>query len=121
MRLFYDLIYHDFLNLFKILLRFKKSQCIKGSYCSNYCFPFYRFDDQEYQIFIVRMLSMLEVRKFKRNAVLYDELDEVTEAFFVIEGNFAVGYDINQKKYLKYKYFPPFIIGGFNLISHSRS
>lgn len=53
------------------------------------------------------MLSMLEVRRYEKHQIIYDELDEITEINFVIEGIFAVGYEINQKKNYRYKYRPP--------------
>ena len=64
---------------------------------------------------------MLEVRQHKGYKIIFEELDEVTEIFFVIEGTYAAGFELNNQKFFKYKYFSKSIIGGFNVIAHVRS
>ena len=54
-----------------------------------------------YLIISLKQTIYFFVRKKKYDFVIY------SPSYFVIEGTFAVGYEINQKKNYRYKYKPP--------------
>lgn len=50
------------------------------------------------------MVENLEPRFFKIGKIIINELDEVMEFYFVLKGNFNVGYEINKKRYYRIKF-----------------
>ena len=47
---------------------------------------------------------MLEPRFFKSQKIIYDELDEVRELYFVMKGSFDIGYEINNRKIYRLRF-----------------
>lgn len=64
---------------------------------------------------------MLQVRRFFRNEILFDELEEVSEAYFLNEGTIDVGYMLNNVKFYKFRLTFPFMINMMNLVAKIRS
>jgi len=78
---------------------------------------------------MIDILKSLEPRRYIEGDVIYHELEEILEMTFVMNGGFAVGYEINkQTKYklrfvnMKTGYFKVnAIFGGFNCLFFKRS
>lgn len=64
-------------------------------------FPFYDWDNQDYQNFMVAMIRSLETRYFHPQQVICKELEQALEFYFVQQGRYNVGYEIN--KIIKYR------------------
>ena len=47
-------------------------------------YPFYEYKDNEYQEFIIDLIQELEPRYFAPWTVIYQELDECLEMYFVL-------------------------------------
>lgn len=56
-----------------------------------------------YRDFMYSILSSLEPICFKRNEILYDELDEFHSVIYIMNNEYHVGYTINKKQYFKIK------------------
>ena len=64
-------------------------------------YPFYDWNNAVFQSFMLRILENLEERFFKANEIIYRELDESQEMYFVQSGRYSVGFEIN--KTIKYR------------------
>lgn len=53
--------------------------------------------------------------------MIYNELDEVLELYFVQSGTFDVGYTINAQKVFRIRYGSKNVIGAFNIFFGVRS
>ena len=69
----------------------------------------------------MQLITGLEPRYFKPHTLLYEQLDEVNEFYFVRKGFFDVGYEINNKKVYKMRFGPKNVIGAFNVMFNMRS
>lgn len=49
------------------------------------------------------ILSSLEPIKFKKDEILYDELDEFHSVIYVMNSSYHIGYTINKHLYFKIK------------------
>ena len=142
LRIFHDFLYRDFFGDFDKFLRFrtdhnpfaeelaKKRHLQKmGKFPKSdqhfkqfQRYPFYSYRDAEYSNFILALMQTLEPRFFKKQEIIFNELDEVGELYFVLEGNFDVGYEINNKKIYRLRFKgKKNIIGIFNVITNIRS
>lgn len=60
-------------------------------------FPFMTFEnDDRYLKFMTQIMRKLESRFFMESDVIYKELDQCLEVYFVLEGKYNVGYEINK-------------------------
>ena len=64
---------------------------------------------------MINILNALEVRSFKQNEVISNELEESLEILFVQQGKYDVGYEINKKAFYRRQFGPSTIIGGFEV------
>lgn len=49
------------------------------------------------------ILSSLEPINFRKNEILYDELDEFHSVIYIMSAMYHIGYTINKKQYFKIK------------------
>ena len=47
---------------------------------------------------MVKLMRNLEIRKFRANEMILNELEECDEILFVQSGRYAIGYEINKQK-----------------------
>ena len=59
------------------------------------------------------LLKSLEPNRYKKNEIIYEELDEVSEVTYII-GSFFVGYSINRRMLFRLKQ-SNIDIGGYSL------
>jgi len=55
------------------------------------------------------------MRFYEKNEIIANEMDESLEVLFVDKGKYNVGFEINKLKFLKRKFGPSTIIGGFEI------
>lgn len=136
LRIFHDFLFSDFMHDFKKMFRFKRTETgQKGAnafietlrtksqyaYQKDASYPYYSCQDSLYQNFMVDILRTLEPRFFKAKAMIYNELDEVNELYFIQRGTFDVGYCLNRKTYLRFRFGAKKVIGAFNIFFEIRS
>ena len=63
----------------------------------------------------------METRYFDAQEVIYKELEECNDIIFVQKGSFNIGYEINKKIKLRYRFGPRNYIGAFNVCFYKRS
>ena len=78
-------------------------------------FPFYSWDDLEYQYFMMDFFRLLENRCFNAREQILGELEECQDLLFVQKGLYVVGYEINKVEKLKLLFGERTTIGGFNM------
>ena len=61
-------------------------------------FPFMTLEDNLYSNFITKFLGILEPRRFQSQQMIYQELDTPGEFYFIMEGKYDVGYNMNRQK-----------------------
>ena len=83
-------------------------------------YPFYTLENEMYESFIIMFLNLLEVRMFEPGQLIADELDECQEMLFIEAGIYSVGYWINNKPKLRFRFGVPTVIGGFQLSYNRR-
>ena len=66
-----------------------------------------------YAEFMTQLMKNLEIRYFKLGQVLSEEQDECLEVYFVQQGRYNVGYEINRKRRLRKQFGPSTIIGAY--------
>ena len=66
------------------------------------------------------MLKMLEPISYEPNELMFDEMEEFTEVVFLLEGEFKIGFRINQKEIYVLR-ADNVMIGGYNVMFNSRS
>jgi len=86
MRIIKDYLYHDFLKDFQKLFRFKKNKFRLGMFDRYKLYPYYTYFDHDYEMFILNLVIKLEPRFFAPKTIIYQELDESLEMYFVLKG-----------------------------------
>ena len=66
------------------------------------------------------IMQYLEPRQFETNDIIYNELETVSELYFVMEGRFDIGYIINREAKYRLQFGDRAVIGGFNLVYDKR-
>jgi len=69
---------------------------------------------------MMEMLKMLEPISYEPNELMFDEMEEFTEVVFLLEGEFKIGFRINQKEIYVLR-ADNVMIGGYNVMFNSRS
>ena len=62
---------------------------------------------------MITFLNLLEVRMYKPQEIIVDELSECDEMLFVESGVYSVGYLINNKIKIRKRFGATTVIGGF--------
>lgn len=60
-----------------------------------------------------KIMNMLEIRFFKKNEIIVEEMDESLEVLFVEKGIYEVGFEINNRKFFESQFGMSTNIGGF--------
>ena len=58
--------------------------------------PFYTWESELYREFMLSVLGLLEPRYEKSGNVIYKQVEEVEEMFFVMSGSINVGFEYNR-------------------------
>ena len=114
MRIFTDFLFKDFLIKYKKFFIFQNLQS-KNSHA------YYNWQNQDYQNFMMFFLRILEPIQLKKGMILIKEMDSVNEAYFFMDGQIDVGYEVNLKKFYKIRFRGNFQIGGFECSYNRRS
>ena len=61
----------------------------------------YVWEDKVYRDFMFNILSNLEPISFKKNEILFDELDEFNSVIFIMKCKYKIGYSINKTQYFR--------------------
>ena len=72
-----------------------------------------------YRNFIFNMLNRLEPYMYRKNEIIFEELDEIREVVFIM-GQYHVGYSINKKSMFRLKQ-SNLDIGAFGITFNKRS
>ena len=60
------------------------------------------------------VLKNLEPRFEPAGSILFEELDEINEIFYVSKGQVDIGYELNKAKKFVIRYTDKTVIGGYN-------
>lgn len=117
-KLYSEFLYHDFLQKFRDTFRIPKT--------SNQLFGsnsvYYTWEDQNYREFMIDLLSNLEPRREKKGSILFQELEEISEIFFVSQGTVDIGYELNRQRKFVLRYSDKKVaIGAYNCSFNTRS
>lgn len=64
---------------------------------------------------MIQIMKSLDIRHFKENEIIIEELDECREVLFVLEGKYNIGYQINNIQSYRKQFGPSTVIGGFQM------
>lgn len=67
------------------------------------------------------MIEYLEPTPYAPNQCIVNELDECLEIYFVLSGKFDVGYNINNRRYYRLRFYQGRMINAFNVHFDRRS
>jgi hypothetical protein len=81
---------------------------------------FFKWDNEEYQSFMIQILKSLEPRRFEKMEIIYLELDEVNELSFIEQGEYDLGYEVNKVEKYKMRLGSGTVIGAFNICFNKR-
>ena len=71
---------------------------------------------------MIELLKNLEPRREKKGSVLFEELEEITEIFFISQGTIDIGYEINKTTKYVLRYSDKKVaIGAYNCSFSTRS
>ena len=113
-RIVTDFLFHKFIVRFRDLFRFRMWK-------SNTKYKFYTYDDQVFSEFILNYLQRLSPRYIEKGERLFLEQEEVDEIIFVMQGTYAIGFEINKKEKMVIRQGQVGIIGGFECAYGRRS
>ena len=65
-------------------------------------------------------MQNLEVRYFNAGEMIYHELEECNEAYFVVQGTYNVGYEVNKHQRYRKQFGPSTAIGVYNMSFQKR-
>ena len=70
---------------------------------------------------MIRILSCIEPRIEKIGSILFEELDEINEVIFVMNGTIDIGFEINKIRKYVLRYENNHVVGTYNGIFDERS
>ena len=83
-----DFLFQDFIYLFKLFFTIPRSnRTLRDNYAWN---------EPKYAEFMMSILQRLEPRKFKNKECIIIEDEEVEEMYFIVEGEYSIGYTVNN-------------------------
>ena len=91
-------MFHKFLYKFR---SYFKLPCIDKKNPPKLVFK--TWDDKKYSSFMIKFMQKLEPRQFFKGDLILQDQDDVDEIYFVMKGEYVVGYTINNKEYLVLK------------------
>lgn len=81
---------------------------------------YYTWDkDEQYREYMLNTLAFMEPRSEEQGALIYDQLEEVNEIFFIQKGCIDIGFKINQFSKYVVRMDPDktqVVIGAYNCI-----
>jgi hypothetical protein len=96
-----------------ILFTFPKFEDRKHSY--------YTWRDEMYSEFMISLMSKLKPRFYKVGKVFINELDTIVELNFLIQGSYAVGFEVNKTKQFVRFFGKRSTFGCYNCIFNKKS
>jgi hypothetical protein len=69
---------------------------------------------------MVSLLQKLEVRQILPREVMFKELDEPMEFYFIQQGKYDIGYEINKIVRYRLQFGPRTLVGAFNVMFSKR-
>ena len=82
---------------------------------------FYTWGDQAYFNFMIDMLQSLEPRREEKDTILLNELDEVAEVIFFMNGTYEIGFEINRHQHMVLRYKDCNVIGAYGVTFKQRT
>lgn len=70
---------------------------------------------------MIRFLSVLEPRQYQKDEIILRDLEEVEEILFVIKGEYAIGYTVNNIEHFALKLHERTVIGDMSIMFRRRS
>lgn len=67
------------------------------------------------------MLQSLEPRREEKDTILINELDEVAEVIFFINGTYEIGFEINRRQHMVLRYKDCNVIGAYGVTFNKRT
>ena len=64
---------------------------------------------------MLTVFKFLEPISFEKGEIIYGELDDCDQVFFVYYGKYNIGYEINKHTKMKLRFGSSTIIGGFEV------
>ena len=61
------------------------------------------------------MLQSLEPRRENKDVILFNELDEVSEVIFFMDGTYEIGFEINRHQHMVLRYKDCNVIGAYGV------
>lgn len=65
---------------------------------------------------MIEFMKLMEARLFEPREVILKELEECNDIIFVQEGSYNIGYEINYKILLRYRFGARTYVGAFNVL-----
>jgi hypothetical protein len=96
-------MYEEFLVAYVHSFRYEKEPRVNNQNGVKIAHSRYTWEDKVYRDFMFSILSSLEPICFKKNEILYDELDEFHSVIYIMHSEYHIGYTINKKQYFKIK------------------
>ena len=103
--IFKNYLFRSFINTFRNFFEIPKNLNQQHSY--------FKWSDEIYAEFMISLMKCLEPRIYKEGEIIHEELSQVQECLFVLQGSYYVGYEINKERKMKLHFPPGSIIGGF--------
>lgn len=69
---------------------------------------------------MIKLMSALEMRRFFKDEIIINEMDESFEILFVEQGRYDVGYEVNKKPFYRLRFGESTQIGGFQILYFKR-
>jgi hypothetical protein len=71
-------------------------------------------EDQDYAEFIIKLLRSLESKIETEDSMIFEELDEINEVIFILDGVIDLRYQINKIKKYVLRFDCNFVVGAYN-------
>jgi hypothetical protein len=71
-------------------------------------------EDQDYAEFIIKLLRSLGPKIETEDSTIFEELDEINEVIFILDGVIDLRYQINKIKKYVLRFDCNFVVGAYN-------
>jgi len=71
-------------------------------------------EDQDYAEFIIKLLRSLDPKIETEDSTIFEELDEINEVIFILDGVIDLRYQINKIKKYVLRFDCNFVVGAYN-------
>lgn len=83
-------------------------------------YPFITYENGHYVEFMIMFMKGLQPRQFKKGEMIYQELDSAEEIYFIMQGRYDIGYELNYCKRYRIQFGERTVIAGFNVANDQR-